>query len=42
MTRPMTHLYFDEVVTCDGFQMAPEFFPADQKIALIGALSSWV
>ena len=40
MTRPMTRLYFNEVVTRDGFQMEPEFVPTDQKIALIDALSS--
>ena len=42
MTLPMTRLYFNEVVTRDGFQMEPEFVPTDQKIALIGVLSSWI
>ena len=40
MNRPMNRLYFNEVVTRDGFQMEPEFVPTDQKIALIDALSS--
>ena len=40
MTQPMTRVYFNEVVTRDGFQMEPEFVPTDQKIALIDALSS--
>ena len=41
MTRPMTRLYFYEVVTRGGFQMEPTFIPTDQKIALIYALGSW-
>ena len=40
MTRPMTRLFFNEVLTRDGFQMEFEFVPTDQKIALINALSS--
>ena len=40
MSRPMTRLYFNEVVTRDGFQMEPEFVPTDQKIVLIDALST--
>ena len=36
----MTRLYFNEVVTRDGFQMEPEFVPTDDKVALINALSA--
>ena len=36
----MKKVYFNEVVTRDGFQMEPEFVPTDDKIALIDALSS--
>jgi hydroxymethylglutaryl-CoA lyase len=32
-------IYFNEVVTRDGFQMEPEFVPTEAKIALIDALS---
>ena len=32
-------IYFNEVVTRDGFQMEPEFVPTDTKIELINALS---
>ncbi|MEY2803196.1 MAG: Hydroxymethylglutaryl-CoA lyase YngG [Pseudomonadota bacterium] len=32
-------IFFNEVVTRDGFQMEPEFVPTDTKIALINALS---
>lgn len=32
-------IYFNEVVTRDGFQMEPEFVPTDTKIALINDLS---
>jgi hydroxymethylglutaryl-CoA lyase len=32
-------IYFNEVVTRDGFQMEPEFVPTDDKVALINALS---
>jgi hydroxymethylglutaryl-CoA lyase len=35
----MKRIYFNEVVTRDGFQMEPEFVPTDTKIALIDALS---
>ena len=35
----MTRIYFNEVVTRDGFQIEPEFIPTDDKIALIDALS---
>lgn len=34
-----TRIYFNEVVTRDGFQMEPAFVPTDTKIALINALS---
>ncbi len=33
-----TRIFFNEVVTRDGFQMEPEFVPTDTKIALINAL----
>ena len=33
-------IYFNEVVTRDGFQMEPEFVPTDDKVALINALSA--
>ena len=36
----MKRIYFNEVVTRDGFQMEPEFVPTDDKVALIDALSS--
>ena len=36
MTR---RIFFNEVVTRDGFQMEPEFVPTDAKIALIDDLS---
>lgn len=36
----MTRIYFNEVVTRDGFQMEPEFVATDDKIALIDALSA--
>ncbi len=32
-------IYFNEVVTRDGFQMEPEFVPTDAKIELVNALS---
>jgi hydroxymethylglutaryl-CoA lyase len=35
----MTRLYFNEVVTRDGFQIEPRFIPTDDKIALIDGLS---
>ncbi len=35
----MTRIYFNEVVTRDGFQIEPSFIPSDDKIALINALS---
>jgi hydroxymethylglutaryl-CoA lyase len=31
-------IYFNEVVTHDGFQMEPEFVPADTKVELIDAM----
>ncbi len=35
----MTRIYFNEVVTRDGFQIEPEFIATDAKVALIEALS---
>jgi hydroxymethylglutaryl-CoA lyase len=35
----MTRIYFNEVVTRDGFQIEPNFILTDDKIALIDALS---
>ena len=35
----MTRIYFNEVVTRDGFQIEPGFIPTDDKIGLINALS---
>ncbi|MGV3571625.1 MAG: hydroxymethylglutaryl-CoA lyase [Ramlibacter sp.] len=35
----MTRIFFNEVVTRDGFQMEPEFIATDDKVALIDALS---
>lgn len=35
----MTRIYFNEVVTRDGFQIEPNFIATDDKIALIDALS---
>ncbi len=35
----MTRIYFNEVVTRDGFQNEPNFIPTDDKIALVDALS---
>ena len=35
----MTRIYFNEVVTRDGFQIEPQFIATDDKIALIDALS---
>jgi hydroxymethylglutaryl-CoA lyase len=36
----MKRIFFNEVVTRDGFQMEPEFVPTDAKIALIDELSA--
>ena len=36
----MKRIYFNEVVTRDGFQIEPAFIPTDDKIALIDALSA--
>ena len=38
--NPVKRIYFNEVVTRDGFQIEPAFIPTDDKIALIDALSS--
>jgi hydroxymethylglutaryl-CoA lyase len=35
----MTRIYFNEVVTRDGFQIEPSFVATDAKVALIDALS---
>jgi len=35
----MSRIYFNEVVTRDGFQIEPTFIPTDDKVALIDALS---
>jgi hydroxymethylglutaryl-CoA lyase len=35
----MNRIYFNEVVTRDGFQIEPTFIPTDDKVALIDALS---
>ncbi|HYD76475.1 hydroxymethylglutaryl-CoA lyase [Ramlibacter sp.] len=35
----MTRIYFNEVVTRDGFQSEPAFIPTDAKVALIDELS---
>ena len=36
----MKRIFFNEVVTRDGFQMEPEFVPTDAKIVLIDELSA--
>jgi hypothetical protein len=35
----MKRIFFNEVVTRDGFQIEPEFVPTDAKVALVDALS---
>ena len=35
----MSRIYFNEVVTRDGFQIEPTFIPTDDKVTLIDALS---
>lgn len=35
----MQRIYFNEVVTRDGFQIEPQFIPTDDKVALIDDLS---
>jgi hydroxymethylglutaryl-CoA lyase len=35
----MNRIYFNEVVTRDGFQIEPNFIPTEEKVALIDALS---
>jgi hydroxymethylglutaryl-CoA lyase len=35
----MSRIYFNDVVTRDGFQIEPEFVPTDAKVALVDALS---
>jgi hydroxymethylglutaryl-CoA lyase len=34
-----TRIFFNEVVTRDGFQIEPDFVPTDAKVALVDALS---
>ena len=36
----MTRIFFNEVVTRDGFQIEPNFIPTNEKIALIDGLSA--
>ena len=36
----MKRIFFNEVVTRDGFQMEPQFIPTDSKVALIDELSA--
>ena len=35
----MTRIYFNDVVTRDGFQIEPNFIPTDDKIKLVNELS---
>ena len=35
----MTRVYFNDVVTRDGFQIEPNFIPTDDKVHLIDELS---
>ncbi|MFN7445140.1 MAG: hydroxymethylglutaryl-CoA lyase, partial [Curvibacter sp.] len=35
----MQRVFFNEVVTRDGFQIEPEFVPTDAKVSLVDALS---
>ena len=35
----MSRIFFNEVVTRDGFQIEPNFIPTDAKVELINALS---
>jgi hydroxymethylglutaryl-CoA lyase len=35
----MQRIYFNDVVTRDGFQIEPEFIPTDRKVELVNALS---
>lgn len=35
----MKRIYFNEVVTRDGFQIEPDFIPTDTKVTLVDALS---
>ena len=36
--NPVMRIYFNEVVTRDGFQIEPNFIPTDDKVALVDAL----
>ena len=40
MSQSSERLYFNEVVTRDGFQIEPGFIATDAKVALIDALSN--
>ncbi len=35
----MTRIYFNDVVTRDGFQIEPNFIPTEDKVRLIDAMS---
>lgn len=35
----MTRIYFNDVVTRDGFQIEPQFIPTDDKVRLVNGLS---
>ena len=35
----MTRIYFNDVVTRDGFQIEPNFIPTDDKVKLVDELS---
>ncbi len=35
----MTRIYFNDVVTRDGFQIEPNFIPTEDKVRLINGLS---
>ena len=39
LISPATRIYFNEVVTRDGFQIEPDFISTDAKVALIDELS---
>ena len=35
----MTRIYFNDVVTRDGFQIEPNFIPTNDKVKLVNELS---
>ncbi len=37
--KKMTRIYFNDVVTRDGFQIEPNFIPTDDKVRLVDELS---